>query len=192
MHVVRVVRVLLVVLIVAVVVGAGSSVLSARPDLDKAKHNVDLAWSSLSVRLDHRYLLLAAVDDKLRPVPGPIHTVATDLDAALAHWRDVRQNGSVTAQVDAANDVEALARRVVATAGASPRVKNDDAVLTAIGQFLDDGSRGGAASSFNTDVVHYEHERRGPVRTVVASVLGDGTIPVLDTSQATPTTTPSA
>ena len=41
MHVLRVVRVLLPVLIVAAVVGAGSSVLSARPDLQKAKRNVD-------------------------------------------------------------------------------------------------------------------------------------------------------
>ena len=48
MHVLRVVRVLLPVLIVAAVVGAGSSVLSARPDLQKAKRNVDASWTSVS------------------------------------------------------------------------------------------------------------------------------------------------
>ena len=84
MHVLRVVRVLLPVLIVAAVVAAGSSVLSARPDLQKAKRNVDSSWSSLSGQLDHRYVLLAAVDDKLRPIPGPIRTLVGDVDGALA------------------------------------------------------------------------------------------------------------
>jgi hypothetical protein len=37
-------------------------------------------------------------------------------------------------------------------------------------------------------VTSYEHERRGPVRTVVASLLGDATIPVLDTTPTTPGT----
>jgi len=54
-------------------------------------------------------------------------------------------------------------------------------VLPALATFLDDTSQT-AAAEFNRDVVSYEHERRGPVRTVVASVLGDGAIPVLDTT----------
>ena len=74
MHVLRVVRVLLLVLIVAAVVGAGSSVLSARPDLQQAKQNVDESWTTLSTGLDHRYVLLATVDDNLRPIPGPIRS----------------------------------------------------------------------------------------------------------------------
>jgi hypothetical protein len=182
MHVLRVVRVLLAVLVVAAVVAAGSSVLSARPDLQKAKHNVDTSWSTLSGRLDHRYVLLANVDDKIRPIPGPIHALVSDVDGALARWRDVRTHSSVARQVDAANDLEALARRLLATASASPRVKNNTAVLPALGAFLADASRD-AATDFNRDVVSYEHERRGPVRTVVASVLGDGAIPVLDTTR---------
>jgi hypothetical protein len=185
MHVLRVVRVLLAVLIVAAVVAAASSVLSARPDLQKAKRDVDTSWSALSGRLDQRYVLLTAVDDKIRPIPGPIHSLVGDVDAALARWRDSRAHSSVAHQVDAANDLEALARRLVATATASPRVQGNAAVLPAIVRFLADASRA-AADGFNRDVVSYEHERRGPVRTVVASVLGDGAIPVLDT-----TTTPS-
>jgi hypothetical protein len=181
MHVVRVLRVLLPVLVVAAVVGAGSSVLSARPDLQKAKRDVDASWSALSGRLDNRYVLLASVDDKLRPIPGPIHAIVGDVDSALARWHDVRTHGGVAAQVAAANDLEGFARRLVATAAASPRVSNDKAVLQALAQFLGDGSRAGAAS-FNKTVTSYEHERRGPVRTVVASLLGEGAIPVLDTT----------
>jgi len=189
MHVVRIGRVLLPVLILAAVVGAGSSVLSARPDLQKAKRNVDTSWSSLSVQLDHRYVLLKAVDDKLRPIPGPIRTLVGDVDGTLARWRDVRTHTGVAAQVVAANDVEGLARRLVATAAASPRLRSNAAVLSALAAFLADPSRT-AALAFNEKVASYEHERRGPVRAVVASVLGDGAIPVLDTT-APPSTASS-
>lgn len=183
MHVLRVVRVLLAVVIVAAVVGAASSVLSARPDLQKAKGNVDTSWSSLSGQLDHRYDLLAKVDDKLRPIPGPMRTLVGSVDGAISRWHDVRSHGSVASQVGAANDLEGYARRLEATAAASPRVHGNAAVVSALGAFLSDPSRG-AATGFNTNVVNYEHERRGPVRTVVASVLGDGEIPLLDTSTA--------
>jgi hypothetical protein len=191
MHVLRVGRVLLPVLIVAAVVAAGSSVLSARPDLDKAKHNVDTSWSSLSGQLNHRYVLLAAVDDTLRPVVGPIRSLVGDVDAALVRWRDARQHTDVAAQVAAANDVEAFARRLVATEAASPRVRGNAAVLAALGQFLSDPARR-AAAGFNQNVTSYERERRGPVRAVVASVLGDGAIPVLDTTEPTVAATTSS
>jgi hypothetical protein len=191
MHVLRVGRVLLPVLIVAAVVAAGSSVLSARPDLDKAKHNVDTSWSSLSGQLNHRYVLLAAVDDTLRPVVGPIRSLVGDVDTALVRWHDARQHTDVAAQVAAANDVEAFARRLLATEATSPRVRGNAAVLAALGQFLSDPARR-AAAGFNQNVTSYERERRGPVRAVVASVLGDGTIPVLDTTEPTVAATTSS
>ncbi len=106
--------------------------------------------------------------------------------AALAHWRDARAHSGVATQVAAANDVEALARRLLATEAASPRVKGDAAILTALGKYLAVSSRT-AADAFNQRVVSYEHERRGPVRAVVATLLGDGEIPVLDTA-STPVT----
>jgi hypothetical protein len=182
MHVLRVVRVLLPLLIVAAVVGAGSSVLSARPDLQKAKHNVDASWTSVSGQLDNRYVQLAKVDDTLRPVPGPIHAVVTDLDAALAHWRAVHPHSSVATQVNAANDVEALARRLLATEATSPRVKGNATILNAIKDYVVVSSTT-AATAFNQRVVSYERQRRGPVRAVVARLVGDGEIPALDTTQ---------
>jgi hypothetical protein len=184
MHVLRVVRVLLVVLVVAAVVGAGSSVLSARPDLDNAKRDVDGAWTTLAPALDRRYLQLAAVNDALRSVPGPVHGLVGDTDAALAHWRDVRRGGSVATQVEAANNVEAMARRLVATQSVSPRVRGNATLLRAVGKYVDMSTHD-AAVDFNRTVESYEHERRGPVRAVVASVLGDNAIPTLDDT-ATP------
>jgi hypothetical protein len=179
MHVLRAVRVLLVVLIVAAVVGAGSSVLSARPDLNTAKRNVNAAWATVAPQLDHRYLQLTAVEQQLQSVPGPVKTIAGAADAALAHWRDVRQHGSVAAQVAAANDVEAMARRLLVAQAASPRVRGNATLLRGVGSYLAVSTHD-AADEFNQTVDKYEHERRGPLRAVVASVLGDGTIPTLD------------
>jgi hypothetical protein len=183
MHVLRVVRVLLVVLILAAVVGAGSSVLSARPDLDNAKHDVDSAWATVAPQLDARYLKLAAVNQELTSVPGPVHSLVGSADAALAHWRDVRQHSGVGAQVAAANDVEAIARRLLATQAASPRVRGNATLLRDVGQYLAVSTRN-AAADFNRAVESYEHERKGPVRAVVASVLGDKAMPVLDDTVA--------
>jgi hypothetical protein len=183
MHVLRVVRVLLPLLIVAALVGAGSSVLSARPDIQKAERNVKASWTSASGQLDNRYVLLAKVDDNLRPVPGPIHAIVTDLDGALSHWRDVHPRSGIATQVAAANDVEALARRLLAAEKVSPRVQGNKTILTAVGNYLDVSSTT-AATAFNQRVVSYERERRGPVRALVARLLGDGEIPVLDTTPA--------
>lgn len=186
MHVLRVVRVLLPVLIVAAVVGAVVSVLSARPDIQKSKSNVDASWTSVSGQLDRRYDLLRVVDQNLQPIPGPVHTLVASVDTALAHWRSVRANGSIATQVAAANDVEGLARRLIVTQAASPRVKGNVKVLTAVAAFVADPWLN-AAKAFNQRVTNYEKERRGPVRAIVASMLGDTSIPVLDTT-ATPVT----
>jgi hypothetical protein len=188
MHVLRVVRVLLVVLLVAVIVGAGSSVLSARPDLESAKRNVDNAWATLVPALDHRYVQLAAVNKELGSVPGPVQTLVADTRTALLHWADVRQHGSVAAQVAAANDVEAIARRLLVTEAASPRVRGRATLLSAVGKYVGlEPTTQGAGADFNRTVDKYEHERRGPVRAVVASVLGDDAIPVLDTNSSVAT-----
>jgi hypothetical protein len=182
MHVLRVVRVLLVVLVVAAVAGAGSSVLSARPDLDNAKNDVDSTWATVAPQLDRRYLQLAAVNQELQSVPGPVHSLVADTDAALARWRDARQHSGVATQVAAANDVEALARRLLATQAASPRVRGNATLLSDVGKYLAVSSLT-AAAAFNRAVQSYEHERKGPVRAVVASVLGDKAIPVLDDTE---------
>ena len=109
------------------------------------------------------------------------------VDGAVTHWQDVRAHGAMASQVEAANNIEALARELVATAAASPRVQGNAVVSLLLTQFVKDASRT-AASGFNRNVTSYEHERRGPVRTVVASLLGDTTIPVLDTTPTTPGT----
>ena len=133
MHVLRVVRVLLPVLIVAAVVGAGSSVLSARPDLQNAKRNVDTSWSSLSGQLDQRYVLLADANDKLQPIPGPDPRARRRRrHRARPLARRPRSTAASPPRSTPRTIVEALARRLVATAAASPRVQSNPAALTAL------------------------------------------------------------
>ena len=84
----------------------------------------------------------------------------------------------------AANNIEGLARRLVATAAVSPRVKsNPDAqkALVQVHRRRIPRRRGRLQQS----VESYEHERRGPVRASWRRVLGDGTIPALDTTETT-------
>jgi hypothetical protein len=176
--------VLVPVALVAVAVALLVSVLSARPDLSNARSRVDGAWSQLAPRLDTRYQLLADASTKLASVPGPVHSVAGDVNTAVARWRHDRQShASVAEQVHAANDLEATGRQLAATAGASPRVKGNAPAQTALYAYLSDKalSAAGGSNGFNPKVAAYEHERRGPVRAVVARVLGDGNIPALDT-----------
>ncbi len=90
-------------------------------------------------------------------------------------------HSSIATQVNAANEVEALARRLLITEPTSPRVKDNATVLNAIGAYLVVSSTI-AATAFNQRVLSYEHERRGPVRAVVARLVGDGEIPALDTT----------
>jgi len=186
MHVfLRILRVLVPVALLAVAVAAVVSVLSARPDLSNARSRVDGAWSQLAPRLDTRYQLLAAASTKLASVQGPVHSVAGEVNTALAHWRHDRQSHTpVAEQVQAANDLEATGRQLVATASASPRVKSDAPAQAALYAFLSDKalSAAGGSNGFNPSVAAYEHERRGPVRAVVARMLGDGNIPALDTA----------
>ena len=186
MHVLRLVRVLIPLAIVALVVAAASSVLSARPDLQKAKRTVDADWSPLAARLDTRYVRLESANAALQQIPGPVSSVFADVEAGLGRWRDARAHGSIAAQVAAANDVEGLARQLVATANASPRLAGDHAVLTAFAPFLTDPTRQSTdAIAFNRAVTSYEHGRRGPVRSILAALMSDDAIPLLDTTQST-------
>src|SRR5262249_10278556 len=154
----------LVVLVVAVVVGAGSSVLSARPDLETAKQNVDSSWANIAPALDQRYLQLAAVTSQLGQGTGPVHSLVGEADSALAHWPQLRrQHSSIAAQVAAANDVEAMARRLLVTEAASPRARTQVKVLEAVAKYSNMTTHN-AGVDFNQTVQSYEHERRGPLR----------------------------
>jgi hypothetical protein len=182
MHVFRVLRVLLPIAIVLAIVAGVAAVLSARPDLQRAERDVDHAWTPVAQGLAPHYRLLSTADDKLVTIPGPSRDIANEVRAALARWNSVSSSGSVTTQVRAANTLEALGRRLVAAARVSKRAQADAATRNAVEEYAADpvyasGNVAAAVTAFNKAVMEYEQQRTGPVRGVVATLMGDREIP---------------
>ncbi len=185
MHGLRIARMLLPLLIVAVAVFGIVSVVSARPDLQGAKKHVDQTWVPVREGLTARYVVLKNATDALKQMPGPVRELAGGVDTALTTWQN-SANSSVATQVRAANNVEALARRLVTTARASDRVKNDANASQLIDEYAQNSSLSLLTlATFNKAVASYERERRGPLRGVVATVLGDDDIPALSPAAIT-------
>ena len=182
MRVTRVLVYVLVVAVVAFVVVGAVSVLSARPELNDAKQHVNRTWSPLATELGPRYAQLAQADDELLTLTGPVRTLADHVHSAVNDWNNAKAHGSVAAQVRAANNLEALSRRLVVAARASERVKADPQMTSAVDTFAGDptfSAAGGitTVAAFNQAVKDYEKERNGPVRGVVATVLNAPNIP---------------
>jgi hypothetical protein len=180
----RVVRLLLPFVIVLVVVAGVVAVLSARPDQQNAKRSVDRTWSPLSNDLNQRYLLLSAADDKVLALSGPVRDIADSVHSALDGWQAATTRKSVEPQVRAANTLEALGRRLVAAARASDRVTGDQATLKAVEAFAGDAMSADRVRAYNDAVRKYAQERRGPVRSLVASVLGNSDVPAFEPAAA--------
>jgi hypothetical protein len=179
MRVWRVLRVLIPVLIVAVLVAGVVAVFVARPDIESAKDDVDAQWAKLAPALTVRYDALAQADEPLKAIPGSIRTVANDVDTALQRWRQVEDGGAIDAQVRAANSVEAASRRMLVVVTDSPRVKGNNAVQQPLLVFI--GTPAPDPTAFNASVATYQAERRGPVRQIIADLVGGGDIPGLAT-----------
>jgi hypothetical protein len=172
MHASRVLRVFLPFALVLVLVALGVSVLTARPDINDAKHAVDQAWPPLEEQLNGRYDHLHAMEMNLRATPGELGDLAGSVDAAYNDW--LRSRG-VGARVRAANRLEALGRRLVVAALASARVTRDQDATALVAEYA--GAGAPDAQPFNAAVAKYERERRGPVRGVVSRLMSDGRIP---------------
>jgi len=180
----RVVRVLLPLLIVLVVVAGAVAVLTARPDQQGAKRNVERAWAPLSNDLAHHYLLLTAADQKVLGLSGPVRELADEVRTALDQWKAAAARKSLDAEVRAANALEAAGRRLVATARVSDRVNGDPATKRTVDAFAGDTVSGDRVRAFNDAVRKYARERRGPIRSAVASFLGNHDIPAFEPAPA--------
>ena len=172
MRALRVVRFLLPFVLVLAVVGALVLVFTARPDLQSSSNDVSRTWAPLEPALDQRYVLLAAANDGVRAIPGPVHGLIGEVDAGLARWRTLRQtDGSISSKVKAANTLEALGRRLVAAGRASARVQGNAKAKGAIDAFAA-APAPQAAKNFNVAVRDYAHQRTGGARPQLAAMLG--------------------
>src|SRR4051812_31078409 len=118
----RWVRRALVVVALVVLVGGGILAVTARPGLRNAREEVNSRWAVLRPALDQRYELLAAAGTATRTAGGPQRDLVGTIDAALRDWR-TSKGASVGAQVDDANALEALGRRLTTTVAASTRLR---------------------------------------------------------------------
>jgi hypothetical protein len=172
----RVLPLLVVLLVVAMV----ALTLYARSDLANAREEVDARWSALAVPLDARYDTLALASAAVRPNAGSATAIVDDLDAAYQEWTRLRDSGSdIEAQIAAANRQEALARRLVTTAGASPRLSGDPQVTAALDAFTT-APVPEPLPRFDDAVHAYQDERDGPIRRPIAAILAYDAIPTLD------------
>jgi hypothetical protein len=177
MRVLRTLRVLIRLLIATVLVAAVVIVLTTQPDLRRDKRAVDRKWDALRPQLVERYTVLKSTSAELAKVTGPVsQLVSSDVEPALARWQAVVGNASTATQVQAANDVESAAARLVAAAKDSPRVKGDRDAQAAVDAFAENTSYQGGLE-FVAAVTKYEQTRRGPLRSVVAGILGYDDIP---------------
>jgi hypothetical protein len=145
---------------------------------------VERAWVPLSNDLAHHYFLLAAADRQVLGLSGPVRELADDVRTALDQWQAAASRKSVDAEVRAANALEAVGRRLVAAARVSNRVNGDAATKRAVDAFAGDTLSGDRVRAFNDAVRKYARERRGPIRSVVASFLGNHDIPAFEPAPA--------
>jgi hypothetical protein len=185
MYVLRLLRIFIPLLIVAAIVAGTVLVLTSRSDLQRSRKQVDVAWGELRTPLDSRYQTLAAANDEVKTVTGPLHEIFDQVAVAEANWQNLEhRSGSVSAEVVAANDLEGLGRRLVLAARAAPRLRGNTAALDAITKFAT-LSPPAAALRFDAAVSSFERARNRPARTLAARILGYGSIPSYETPPTT-------
>jgi hypothetical protein len=182
----RWVRRALIVIALVLLVGGGILVLTSRPDLQNARDDVNARWRALRPGLEQRYALLAQANAATKAAGGPERDLVSEVERALTAWQTDRTK-SVDTQVDDANELEALGRRLTNTVDQSARLQAIPTVVTTATRF-DDARMPVAADAFNNAVRHYEDSRGGSLRRPIASVLGFSSITSLDV----PTTAPSS
>jgi len=174
----RWVRRALIVVALVVLVGGGLIALTSRPDLKNSRDDVDARWVVLRPALDSRYALLAEANDAVRSAGGPEREIVTGIDTALREWRDDKR-ASVPTQVDDANALEALGRRLATSVTTSSRLNATREVTQPTNRF-----RGATvpvtANAFNRAVRDYEGARGGSLRRPIAALLGYRSIAAYD------------
>src|SRR3954452_1687209 len=174
----RWVRRALLVVALGVLVGGGLLALTARPDLQRGRSDVEDRWRTLRTALDTRYELLAAANAATQAQGGPEREIVTQVNTALSRWRgDAR--APVTRQIEDANTLEALGRRLTTTVTASARLKSLTTVTTPTNRFRD-AAFPVSATGFNRAVRDYEDARGGSLRRPIAGLLGYDSIAGLD------------
>ena len=162
--------------VAAVAVGAAALGVTSRNALDDRRADIEAAWRALQPELAARYEALATANDAVRANGGGARAVVGELDAALADWDRTARSSDLRAQLQAANELEGLGRRLTATLADSPRLASDASNL-ALAAFT---QRTISAKSLNSDISAYADDRGGVIRSTVADLLDHPELPLLD------------
>jgi hypothetical protein len=174
-HVAR--RVLGAIVVLAIVAGA-TLALSSRPRLESDRNAVERSWLALRTPLGNRYKLVDALARAIGAAGGPTNPLVAEVNTVYASWRALAVDAPVHAAIGTANTLEGLARRLTATAAGSPILKADPAVTAALRSVTTWVAPTGV-TKLNAAVVHYEKDRGGTLRRLVAGPLGFDAIPRL-------------
>jgi hypothetical protein len=173
---------LLVVALVVAAIAAGAFLV--RPGLEDGRDRVDARWTPLRPSLLARYEALDGVEAALAASPtAGDSAVTSDLQSALDDWDEYALRGprhtDPGEEAVAANELEALARRVRANIAGSPRLQQDVALADAMTAFDQAVVTPAAVAAYNRAVRSYEDERSGFFEKIVAGLLGYDSRPVL-------------
>jgi hypothetical protein len=183
MHFLRLLRIFIPLVIIAAIVAGVVVVISSRSELRDARRKVSDAWKPLRTKLDIRFGVLATADNAVSGTPGPLHQLVVQIDRAEADWHNLESNGgAVGSQVTTANQLEALGRRLVLAARATPRLDGNATALAAVTTFASLPPPVAIAAPFTAAVSHYERERNRPARRLAAGILGYKSVPTYDSS----------
>jgi hypothetical protein len=179
----RRVRRLAVVVVLLLVAGAAALVLTARPQLDDRRADVDRAWTPLRPGLAARYEALAAVHAEATAAGAGDRGVTRELGLTLARWDRLRRAADADAdeaEAATANQLEGLAARLNAVVLSSDRLKGVDALNQAIATFQ--GTAPPllpAIKTYNDAVEEYEGSRKSFLRRPIADLFGYDSRPQL-------------
>jgi hypothetical protein len=191
MGLLRLLRIFIPLLLVAAIIAGVVVVWTSRSELQSSRRNVEDTWTPLGKALDQRYAALAVANNAVSDVPGPLHAISTKVTSAYNQWQGLeRQHAGVSAEVNTANSLEALGRRLVIAARAAPRLKGNAKALAAIALYAGSQSPS-TAGDYNQAVDHFEKERNRPARSVAAQLLGYDSIPAYTETQTSTTSTTS-
>ena len=174
----RRVRWVLLALIVLLVGGALALAVVEQPKLDDGRSEVDARWDALRPALRERYEKLEDLLTAFSAAGGGDRSVTTDLGKALSDWTKATEAKDRTAEVEAANHLEAQAMRLRTNAGA-PRFTEIPELGTAIGNFTGQLVPAEQVQAYNRAVNRYQDERRSTFGAPVALVFGFGERPLL-------------
>lgn len=141
---------------------------TSRGDLDAARDRVDAAWARLHPQLLVRYDVLADAGELAAERLGRPNDLFDVLDETVVSWRGAH---TAATQLDAANRLEGLAARLVATAQATPRLRSAPEIQDSLDE-LTASAPDDAHAAYNRSVAEYEDTRGGWIRRLLAGALG--------------------